>query len=82
MSVIAAEIRNLASVPVSFQAWMFDKLVSKAERGWLGWDDSEAVNDLRIKMLEHAQKLYEGDDAQAADVANLAMMIWNMGGRP
>ncbi len=82
MSASAADISGLARTTMEFTSKMFAKQVSKAESGWFGWNDKEFMTTIEGKMMAHCQRLLEGDARQAVDVANLAMFIWNLKGRP
>lgn len=57
-----------------FAKLMKEKLHQKADQGYSGWDNPGNLQLFRTKMLGHAARLYSGDEAQAIDVANLAMM--------
>ncbi len=50
------------------------KLFDKTDQGYVGWADKTCISpdELREKLKEHIDK---GD---MVDVANFAMMIWNM----
>ena len=52
------------------------KLHEKAREGFYGWNESENLAEIRAKLLTHAERIVAGEDNQAVDVANLAMMVF------
>ena len=59
-----------------FARMMKNKLHSKAAKGFHGWDDTTFEPIIKGKFIERAHRLHEGDNGQAVDVANLAMMLY------
>ena len=81
MSVIKSELVDLAKTTQAFAAKMYEKLADKAEQGYMQWDDPLYMREIEAKLMDHAQRLVDGDGSQAMDVANLAMFLWNIRGR-
>lgn len=65
----------------AFAEQMKVKLRKKRAQGFSGWDDENELQYITDIMMQHAEELAEGKN-EAVDLANLAMMIWNLTGRP
>jgi len=77
--ILKEEIKELNRVVDEFAVAMKEKLAEKARDGWCGWDDLEDGTELtriKEKLGERVVWLLIGDDKQAVNVANFAMMIW------
>lgn len=84
---VQAELDNLKAKHAADQeriAWpevdafaesMRAKLVTKDTEGRSGWDDPANWLGMAAALLEHVNRLIEGDRAQAVDVANFAMFL-------
>lgn len=70
------EFARLDQAVDTFAQQMKDKLHKKATDGFTGWDDTAFEPIIKGKFIEHAHRLHEGDNGQAVDVANLAMMLF------
>lgn len=70
----AAEQEALATLMSSFTEAMFNKLVAKMSQGYGGWDSrsTEVVESIKAKLADNI------NDGDWIDVANLAMMLWNI----
>ncbi len=58
----------------TFSYRMFEKLRIKHELGVRGWNDLACREGILAALKEHVER----GDGQWVDVANLAMMLWNM----
>lgn len=78
---VKQEIARLHEAVDLFAATMKVKLSEKAEAGWTGWDKPESSIKIWNAMLAQgaAIPLAKG---QEVDIANLAMMLWFLNGRP
>jgi len=56
---------------------MQDKLLQKRDEGYHGWDDSRIRDDLINSLIAHIERA-KSDPNQWLDVANLAIMVWNI----
>ena len=78
----SAEQEALTAAVDEFSETMKRKLIQKMDEGQSGWRDPECLDGIKISVREHDDRvLYRGDDKQAVDVANLAMMICVQTGR-
>ena len=69
------EAAKIHSAVMRFRRAMEEKLLEKMWQGYYGWDDPASNDVIRRKLADHAARLCAGDDKQAVDVANLAMML-------
>lgn len=78
---VLQEIARLNAVVDAFSVEMKLKLEQKVKEGWTGWDQPASKVKLWNAMLAQgaAIPLAQG---QEADIANLAMMLWFLNGRP
>ena len=75
---IPVELENLREAQGRFNRVCLEKLISKADRGFEGWDCDNIEGKLVNDMWKHFRKLAMGDVSQAPDVANYAMFLWNL----
>jgi UDP-N-acetyl-D-mannosaminuronic acid transferase (WecB/TagA/CpsF family) len=88
------EIRNMLESVDEIAVLMKKKLTAKYRAGWSGGLDPDNIENVEHKLREHVEQLIgrcphcghrheeeEGQVRQAIDVANLAMMLWVIGGR-
>ena len=70
----AAEQEALANLMNLFTEAMFEKIMNKMRSGYGGWDSRspEVVESIKSKLAENI------NDGDWVDVANLAMMLWNI----
>lgn len=74
---VEQEIKRLNEVVDNFAEAMKTKLAQKARKGWTGWDDESSTDKIYTTMLAHAAGIPLAKD-QEVDIANLAMMLWNL----
>lgn len=72
---IEAEKNNLKIAVGTFAYRMTEKLHRKVDQGWHDWDDPAFRQTIREKLACKVAQLIAGDDNQALDVANFAMML-------
>ena len=61
---------------MKFANQMDKKMFEKLKKGYHGWDNPRYKKVIKEKLMEHTKELIAGDNRQAVDVANLAMMLW------
>ena len=61
-----------------FAKAMKDKLREKRLEGRCGWNNPRFRASICQGMIEHAVRVCMGDDDQAVDVANYAMMLFSL----
>lgn len=78
---VKQEISRLNEAVDLFATCMKARLTEKAEEGWTGWDKPESSTKIWNALLAQgaAIPLAKG---QEVDIANLAMMLWFLNGRP
>jgi hypothetical protein len=78
---VKQEISRLNEAVDLFATSMKARLSAKAEEGWTGWDKPESSIKIWNALLAQgaAIPLAKG---QEVDIANLAMMLWFLNGRP
>lgn len=72
---IEAEKNNLKIAVGTFAYKMTEKLHRKVDQGWRDWDEPAFRRAIREKLACKVAQLIAGDDSQAVDVANFAMML-------
>ena len=65
----------------AFAEAMKKKLRKKRREGYSGWDLQENKAGILQLLSDHVDSQYYNDANQEVDIANLAMMIWNLNGR-
>ena len=78
MNDFEKECQKLDKAVDEFAEIMKAKLHLKVAQGYSGWNDKKHIQNIRTKLLEHSAKAFAGDNHQAVDVANLAMMLYYM----
>lgn len=76
-ALLETEIHRLNVAVDQFAVAMKARLAEKAGEGWTGWDDPEAAKEIWTTMLANgaATPLAKGHEA---DIANYAMMLWQI----
>ena len=75
------ELTKLNDAVDIFAEKMKHRLAIKLKMGWVGWDDKRYQKVLRTKLMKNATKLILGETHESVDVANLAMMLYFLGGK-
>lgn len=68
------EIVNIEKTIDAFAEAMKIKMKLKAEQGYKGWDNPINEDGIKQALIDHVFK----DGPQWVDVANFAMMMWNI----
>ena len=71
-----SEKAALRTLVKDFSAEMREKLLAKADQGWVGWDHPNYRLDLEQKLFAHVLRALRGDSRQWVDVANFAAFLW------
>lgn len=71
--------RKIGTLIRLFSQKMRDRMEEKEAEGWEGWDDREIMNDAGKNMGTLKERII-GNALQGdwVDVANLAMIAWNL----
>lgn len=78
---VEQEISRLNEAVDEFAVAMKAKLAQKAREGWTGWDKPESSIKIWNAMLAQGAAVPLAQE-QEADIANLAMMLWRLNGKP
>ncbi len=72
------EIRKINKTIDEFATAMKRKMLIKRAEGRSGWDDVRNLQSIRNGLKEHIEKQNTVKFGQEVDIANFAMMIWNL----
>ena len=72
------EMTKLIKLVDEFSKEMKTKLVKKLWDGYYGWDEPRFKQTIIHKLSDHTLKLYQGDNNQTGDIANLAAFLWKL----
>ena len=83
MSNDKGKLEDLFLCVDAFAVAMKEKLLQKHREGFYGWNEQENLKGISDSLLIHATKQHELGimRREEVDIANLAMMMWNLKGR-
>jgi len=69
------EEARLSEAVDEFARAMIEKLRSKSNAGYRGWDQKASIPLIKELFFKHVERLKNGEN-QEVDIANLVMMLW------
>ncbi len=74
---VKEEIDRINDVVDQFAMAMKERLAEKVREGRTGWSDKSSSDEIYNAMLAHAASTHLAHEREI-DVANFAMMLWNL----